>query len=88
MNNEVVATGGFLLHYNFPFADLYMEVRENDRRKGLGSYLIQELKTQCYLAGRIPAARCNINNVASKITLLKAGFQIAGFMLLGTVNHK
>lgn len=26
LNKEVVATGGFLLHYNMPFADLYMEV--------------------------------------------------------------
>jgi hypothetical protein len=24
---EVVATGGFLLHYNLPFADMFMEVR-------------------------------------------------------------
>jgi hypothetical protein len=24
---EIVATGGFILHYNMPFSDLYMEVR-------------------------------------------------------------
>ena len=87
-NKQVVATGGFLLHYNFPFADLYMEVKENHRKKGLGSYLIQQLKTQCYLAGRVPAARCNIDNTASKASLLKAGFRIAGFMLSGTVNRQ
>ena len=85
-NKQVVATGGFLLHYNFPFADLYMEVKEENRRKGLGSYLIQELKRECYLAGRVPAARCNSNNMASRSTLLKAGLQIAGFMLLGEVK--
>jgi len=45
LNNEVVATGGFFLHYNMPFADLYMEVKEDCRKKGLGSFLIQELKT-------------------------------------------
>ena len=83
LNKEVAATGGFLLHYNMPFADLYMEVLEAYRRKGLGSFLIQELKRECYLTGRVPAARCNIENIASKSTLLKAGLKIAGFMLLG-----
>jgi len=83
LNKEVAATGGFLLHYNMPFADLYLEVQEAYRRKGLGSLLIQELKRECYLIGRVPAARCNIENIASKGTLLKAGLKIAGFMLLG-----
>ena len=85
-NNEVVATGGFLLHYNMPFADLYMEVREDCRRKGFGSFLIQEIKKQCYLAGRVPAARTGLDNIASKATLIKAGFKIAGFMLSGTIK--
>ena len=86
LNYEIVATGGFLLHYNMPFADLYMEVKEDCRRKGLGSFLIQELKRQCYLAGRVPAARTGTDNVASRATLIKAGCKIAGFMLLGKVK--
>lgn len=86
LNKEIVATGGFLLHYNMPFADLYMEVKEDYRRKGLGSYIIQETKKQCYLSGRVPAARTSTENIASKATLLKAGFKIAGFMLLGEVK--
>ena len=86
LNYEIVATGGFLLHYNMPFADLYMEVKEDCRRKGLGSFLIQELKRQCYLAGRVPAARTGTDNIASRATLLKAGFKIAGFMLFGKVK--
>lgn len=85
--NEITATGGFLLHYNFPFADLYMEVQEGHRRKGLGSYLIQEIKKQCYISGRIPAARCDMNNIASKATLIKAGFKIAGYMLQGKIKN-
>jgi GNAT superfamily N-acetyltransferase len=84
-NGEIVATGGFLLHYNFPFADLYMEVAEKHRKKGFGSFLIQETIKACYLAGRAPAARCGMTNTASKMTLLKGGFKIAGFMLTGTV---
>lgn len=88
VGKEVVATGGYLTHYNFPFADLYMEVREDQRRKGFGSFLIQEIKKQCYLNGRVPAARTSVNNIASRATLLKGGLQVAGFMLLGKVKHK
>ncbi|HVV54920.1 MAG TPA: GNAT family N-acetyltransferase [Mucilaginibacter sp.] len=86
IGGEVIATGGFLLHYNKPFADLYMEVRADQRRKGYGSYLIQELKKACRQAGRIPAARCNITNKASKATLLKGGMEIAGYMLSGDIR--
>jgi GNAT superfamily N-acetyltransferase len=80
---EVVATGGFLRHYNLPFADLYMEVREDCRKRGFGSFLLQEVKKACYLAGRVPAARCNIQNTASRATLEKAGMRVCGFMLTG-----
>lgn len=83
---EIVATGGFLLHYNMPFADLYMEVREDHRRNGFGSFLLQEVKKACYLAGRVPAARCSLQNPASRATLLKAGLKVSGFMLRGTVK--
>ena len=86
LNNEIVATGGFLLHYNFPFADLYMEVKDDHRTKGFGSFLIQEIKTQCYLAGRVPAARTSMDNIASRATLMKAGLKIAGYMLLGEIK--
>ncbi|HSB60484.1 MAG TPA: GNAT family N-acetyltransferase [Vicinamibacteria bacterium] len=82
---EVVATGGFLLHYNEPFADLHMEVREDRRRRGFGSFLLQELKKECYLAGRVPAARCDLRNEASRAALVKAGLRVCGFMLAGTV---
>jgi GNAT superfamily N-acetyltransferase len=85
LDNEVVATGGFLLHYNMPFADLFMEVREDRRRRGIGSYLIQEVKKACYLAGRVPAARCDFANTASRATLLKAGMRLCGQMLKGRI---
>ena len=63
---ELVASGGFLLHYNLPFADLYMEVRADRRRRGFGAFLVQEVKRQCYLSGRVPAAHCNHQNEASR----------------------
>jgi GNAT superfamily N-acetyltransferase len=83
---EVVATGGFLLHYNPPFADLYMEVRSDARRRGYGSFLIQETITECYLAGRVPAARTSIDNVASQRTLARGGLRECGRMLRATAT--
>jgi len=85
-NGEIVATGGFLLHYNHPFADLYMEVREDCRRQGIGSFLLQEVKRECYLAGRVPAARTGIGNYASRACLSRAGLRECGFMLTGEVR--
>lgn len=80
-----VATGGALFHYNPPYADLYMEVAEPHRRRGYGSYLIQELKRICYEMGKIPAARCNAGNTASRKTLQKAGMLPCGRILVGEV---
>lgn len=84
-DGELVATGDFYLHYNPPFADLWMEVAGQHRRKGIGAFLLQELKKECYLAARIPAARCGIDNPASKACLLKAGLQVAGCLISGEV---
>lgn len=83
---EVVATGGFMLHYNPPFADLYMEVNELHRSKGYASFILQEIKRECYLAGRVPAARCAIDHVASRKALLKCGLKVSGYMLEGKVK--
>jgi len=87
IKQEIVATGGFMLHYNAPFADLYMEVRKDCRRQGYGTFILQELQKECYLAGRVPAARCQIKNVASRATLLKSGLRICGFMQFGNIKN-
>jgi GNAT superfamily N-acetyltransferase len=81
LDGDIVATGGLMLNYNKPYADIYMEVKEPFRQKGFGSLIIQELKKECYLMGRVPAARCNISNEASKATLLKAGLKVCGSIL-------
>ncbi len=60
--------------------------KENFRRKGLGSFILQELKKACYLSGRVPAARTSIQNKASRAALLKAGLRICGFMLKGDIK--
>lgn len=72
-SGEIAATAGFLCHYNPPYGDVYMEVDERYRRRGFGSYLVQEVKRLCRESGRVPAARTGIDNVASRRTLERAG---------------
>ena len=62
VDGAIVATGGILTHYNPPYGDIYMEVDEPIRRRGYGSYLVQEVKRACYEMGKVPAARCNASN--------------------------
>jgi GNAT superfamily N-acetyltransferase len=81
----IVATGGVALHYNPPYGDIYMEVDEHQRRRGYGSYLVQELKRASYQMGRVPAARCNATNTASRATLQKAGLFPCARMLSGVL---
>jgi GNAT superfamily N-acetyltransferase len=85
-DGAVIATGGFLTHYNPPYGDLYMEVLDSQRQRGFGSYLIQELKKVCYAAGKVPAARCGIDNQASRRTLEKAGMLACGHLLTGRLR--
>ncbi|HLY43270.1 MAG TPA: GNAT family N-acetyltransferase [Terracidiphilus sp.] len=83
VNGEAVGNGGILYHYNRPYGDVFMEIAENHRLRGYGSYLTQELKRICYERGGIPAARCNRQNVHSRKTLQKAGFVPYSLILLG-----
>ncbi len=86
-NGEIVATGGFVRNYNIPYIDMFYEVKENFRQKGFGSFMVQELKKEAYLMGRVPAARCNIKNQKSKATLSKAGLEVCGFILIGEIKR-
>ena len=82
---RVVATGGALDHYNPPYSDIYMEVDEQFRRRGYGSYLVQELKRVCYERGKKPVSRCNAANIASRRTQQKAGLLPCARVLVGKV---
>jgi GNAT superfamily N-acetyltransferase len=82
----VAAAGDILFHYNRPYGDIYMKVGESFRRRGIGTYLVQELKRVCYEGGSVPAARCNPKNIASRQTLQRAGFVPCGHILNGTVE--
>jgi GNAT superfamily N-acetyltransferase len=86
VENQVAASGGILFHYNRPYGDIYMDVAEPFRGRGLGSFLVQELKRVCYEGGHVPAARCSPANIASRRTLQKAGFVPCGHILTGSVR--
>jgi len=85
-NGETVAKGGLLLNYNFPYADIYYGVEEAHRRKGFGSFFVQELKEEAYRIGRVPAARTGIGNIISKRTMMKAGLKPCGWRLGGKIR--
>jgi GNAT superfamily N-acetyltransferase len=86
VDGTVAATGGLLFHYNLPYGDIYMAVAEPYRKCGYGSFLVQELKRICYTMGRIPAARCNAANQASRATLQKAGMLPCARMMTGSLK--
>jgi GNAT superfamily N-acetyltransferase len=85
-NGGIAGAGGVLYHYNRPYGDIYMKVGEPFRRRGLGAYLVQELKRACREGGSVPAARCNVDNVASRRTLQKAGFVPCGNLIAGELK--
>ena len=83
VDGVVAATGGILFHYNRPYGDIYMDVREEFRRRGLGTFVVQELKRVCYEGGFKPGARCRPTNVPSRRTLQRAGFVPYANILVG-----
>ncbi len=85
---EIAGAGGVLYHYNRPYGDVYMKTAEPYRRRGLGSYLVQELKAVCRAKGNVPAARCNVDNLASRRTLQKAGFVPCGNIVAGDLAER
>lgn len=86
VDGQIAGTGGILFHYNRPYGDLYLEVAEPFRRRGIGTFLIQELKRVCYEQGSVPTARCRPDNVASRDMLQKAGLAPCGHILSGTLD--
>ncbi len=86
VNGTPAGKGGLLFHYNRPYGDIYMEVNEPFRRRGLGAYLVQELKRIGYALGAVPCARCSPENVASRRTLQSAGFVPCAQILVGSIG--
>ena len=84
-DGTTAAYGGVLFHYNRPYGDIYMRVEEPYRQRGLGSFLVQELKKVCYEMDSVPCARCNPGNIASRKTLQKAGLVPYAHLLTGAL---
>jgi RimJ/RimL family protein N-acetyltransferase len=87
IDGAVVARGGILFHYNRPYGDIHMSVNEPFRRRGIGTYLVQELKRLCYELGTIPCARCSTTNAPSRRTLQRAGFVPFAHILSGSLSR-
>lgn len=87
VDGRLVATGGLMFHYNPPYGDIYMEVAARYQRRGYGSYLVQELKRLCYERGCIPAARCQKDNLASRLTLQRAGMLPCARIVRGRIQR-
>ena len=85
---EIVASGGLLFHYNPPYGDVFMDVAAAHRGRGLGSYLVQELRRACRGMGRVPAARCQPSNVASRRALQKGGLLPCARVLRGRLAEE
>lgn len=85
LNGEIAGAGGVLYHYNPPYGDIYMAIAEPFRRKGLGAYLVQELKAVCRAGSKVPAARCSVDNLPSRRALQRAGFIPSGNIIVGNV---
>ena len=85
VDGQPAGKGGVLFHYNRPYGDVYMEIDERFRGRGLGAYLVQELKRLAYQLGSVPAARCSPDNVPSRKTLQKAGFVPYAHILNGSI---
>jgi GNAT superfamily N-acetyltransferase len=85
LSGSLVATGGLFFHYNPPYADVYMEVAPEYRRRGFASYLVQELKRICYESGHVPAARCGLDNPGSRGALERAGMVWCGHIVRGAI---
>lgn len=88
VKGEPAGKGGILFHYNRPYGDIYMEINEPLRRRGLGAFLVQELKRECYRLGAVPCARCNPTNIASRKTLQRAGFVPVAHILIGSISFE
>ncbi len=88
VDDTVIAGGGALTHYNPPYADLFMGVADGWRGRGVGSFLVQELRRRCHAAGLVPVARCNVDHEMSRRTLERGGMRLCGEIRAGVVKGK
>jgi GNAT superfamily N-acetyltransferase len=86
ISGEIVATAGYLTHYNPPYADIFMAVADPARRKGYGGYIVQEICRVAREAGKIPTARCDTAAEGSRRALERGGLVACGHLVFGEVT--
>jgi len=59
---------------NEQYGDIGVVVAEEYRRRGIGTFIINQLKEHCYNKELQPLACCEVENIASRNTMEKAGF--------------
>ena len=73
--NEIIATGECRLSDSQPkYADIGMVVKQNNRKKGLGTNVLSELVKISKEKKRIPICSTTVENVASQKAIERAGF--------------
>jgi predicted acetyltransferase len=74
--NNLLGIGEFRIikTHGGKYGDIGMHVVEVYYRKGIGTYIMIQLKEHCYSRSLIPMASCDVQNIASKRTLEKWGF--------------
>jgi GNAT superfamily N-acetyltransferase len=85
VGGEIVATAGYLTHYNPPYGDIFMAVSGQSRRKGYGGYIVQEICKIAREAGKTPAARCDPNVIGSRRALERGGLVACGHLAYGEI---
>jgi GNAT superfamily N-acetyltransferase len=85
ISGEIVATAGYLTHYNPPYADIFMAVADTARRRGYGGYIVQEISCVARNEGKIPAARCDSTAEGSRRALERGGLVACGHLVFGEV---
>ncbi len=87
-HGETVGIGAAYDHYNAPYVDIGMVVYPAFQRQGYGAVILQELKRIVYTRGGVPVARCQHQNIKSRLTLQKAGFVPNARLLTGAINER
>jgi GNAT superfamily N-acetyltransferase len=87
VDGEIAGAGGVLYHYNRPYGDIYMKVAEPFRRRGIGAYLVQELKAACRKGGAFPRPAATSATSRAAVRSKRPVLSRAGTLSPATCNN-
>ena len=86
-NGRLIGVGFISVSKRTPrYADIAMIIDREYRQNGYGVFLVRTLVAKCRLLNLIPTAVCDVSNIASRMSLEKAGFHLDGCLLLVKVD--